>query len=210
MARVPRFVIPCLAGAALLAFAAPASAQGRKAADQPRYRVMHSRMPALPGYYMLRMEHVQKELELVPEQLEKLQALGKQYTEQMRADQAAWGNWRDMTPEERTAKAAEMREKYKQRADELRQEIEKVLLPNQLEALREINFRAVGPSALASPATLRDLEVTDQQKEQLQKIRQEMIEQYQELQKKAFQNSLKVLSPEQQKKLRERIRTRGY
>ena len=210
MTRVPRFVIPCLAATAILAFGTPASAQGRKVVVQPRYRVMHSQMPALPGYYMLRMEHVQKELELVPDQLDKLKELGKQYYEQMRADQGAWKNWKEMTPEERTAKTAEMREKYKQRADELRKKIELVLLPHQLQALKEINFRAAGPSALANPRTLKDLEVTDEQKEELQKIRQEMIEKYQELQKKAFERSLKVLAPEQQKKLKERIQTRGY
>ena len=210
MTRFPCFLFPCLAAAAILAPGAPVLAQGHKADGQPRHRVMHSQMPALPGYYMLRMEHVQKELELLPDQIEKLKELGKQYYEQMRADQGMWKNWRDMTPEQRTVKTAEMREKYKQRAEELRKNIEKVLLPHQIRTLKKINFRAAGPSALASARTLEKLKVTEEQKQQLQKIRQEMIEEYRQLQKKAFERSLKILTPEQREALQRQIQSRGY
>jgi len=213
MTRFPRFSIVWLGAAAMLTVGTLVTAQAPKGGDQPgqqRSRAVSSEMPALPGYYMLRMEHVQKELELVPDQIEKLKELGKEYYEQMRADQGVWKNWRDMTAEERSAKAAELREKYRQRAEELRKNIEKVLVPHQIQALKEINFRSVGPSALANPRTLSNLAVTKEQKQKLQQIRQEMLEEYQELQKKAFERSLKVLTPEQREKLKEQIQTRGY
>lgn len=208
---------PCIAVVgALLVMAASAhaqQAQGPKVtrqADRPRYRLIHSQMPALPGYYLLRMEHVQKELELTTDQIEKLEALGKQYHEQMRADQGVWKDWRKMTPEQRTAKSAELREKYKQRAAELRKNIEKVLSVQQIAAIKEINFRSTGPSALANPRTLEKLQVSDEQREKLKEIRQRMLDQYRQLQKKAFEESLQVLTKEQREQLKERIQSRGY
>ncbi len=213
MGRSFRYGVGCLAAAAVLTMASAAHAQAKPSAaqaSQPRYRMIHSQMPSLPGYYMLRMEHVQKELDLVPEQLKKLEELGKQYYADMRADQGAWKNWREMTPEKRTARSAELQEKYKKRAASLRDSIERVLLPHQIKLMKEINFRATGPSALANPRTLDKLQVTDQQKDELQKIRQEMLEKYQELQKKTFEKSLDVLTEKQRENLKEQIQTRGY
>ncbi len=189
-----------------------AQARIKVRAGQPRhgYRVAQPDFPALPGFYMLRMENVQKELELAPEQIEKLKTLGREYYDDLRADREAWKDWQQMTPEERSAKAAEQREKYRKRTDTLRDQVEEVLLPGQLESLREISFRAAGPGALANPRTLEELGVTEEQRGQLDQIRQEMFEQLQEIQKKAFARSLEVLTPEQREKLRERVQKRPY
>jgi Spy/CpxP family protein refolding chaperone len=208
--RFPWFIV-LLTGAAFVAVVgSSASPQDKKAGMHPGSVLAFSDMPALPGYYLLRMEHVQKELNLTREQVEKLKELGRKYYEQIRGDQDVWKNWRQMTPEERSTKAAELREKYKKRAEDLRKKIEKVLLPQQIQALKEINFRAAGPSALANPRILDSLGVSDQQKEKLESIRQEMLAKYQELQTKAFDRALKVLTPEQCRKLKVQLLNRGY
>jgi Spy/CpxP family protein refolding chaperone len=216
MTRVPYYAITLVAAAAVAAAGWSASAEGPKKVEpspgQPKYgfRLAESGIPALPGFNMLRMENVQKELGLVPEQIQKLKDLGTKYYEDMKADQDVWKNWQKMTPDERTAKSAEMREKYKKRTEELRKSIEKVLLPNQLSALREVNLRAAGPGALANPRTLDALGVSDEQKQKLQQIRQEMFEQYQEVQKKSFEKSMSVLTPEQRERLKEQVQKSGY
>jgi Spy/CpxP family protein refolding chaperone len=216
MTRVSRFVTALAAAAAAAAVSWPASAEGPKkveiAPGQARYgfRLAESGIPALPGFYMLRMENVQKELQLVPDQIQKLKDLGKKYYEDMKADQDVWKNWQKMTPEERTAKSAEMREKYSKRTAELRKDIEKVLLPHQISALKEVNLRAAGPGVLSNPRTLEALGVNEEQKQKLQQIRQEMFEQYQEIQKKSFEKSMDVLTPEQREKLKEQVQKTGY
>jgi len=164
----------------------------------------------LPGYYQLRSPDTQKELELVPEQVEKLKEIAKKYQEEMQADRNAWKNWRDMTPEERKAKSAEIREKRTKRAETAKAEIEKVLLPHQIDKLKQITFRTRAPYSLRNPRTVEQLGLNEEQKAKLKKIQEEMTEQYRVLRKKAAEDALNVLTPEQKKKLEEQIQTRGY
>ncbi len=213
MTRLARYLAPVVCAGLLGASAWTWAEEARpRVGEQPRhgYRMAQPEFPALPGFYMLRMESVQKELELTPEQIEKLKELGKKYYEDVRADQEVWKNWQQMSQEERSAKAAEQREKYVKRTEDLRQRVEKVLLAHQVKALKEINLRAAGPFALTNPRTLENLGVSDEQKQKLQDIRQKMFEELQEVQKKAFQEALEVLSPEQREKLKEQVQKQGY
>jgi hypothetical protein len=235
MTRLSRLLV-CAAAAVLMA-AAPALAQAPKVAPAksrkvvpvqtrqvivgqpsggmalggPRvYRLGGSGVPALPGYYQLGVPNVQKELELVPEQIEKLKEIGKKYYEEARADRNVWKDWQKMTPEERKAKSAEIREKYKKRAEAVKAEVEKVLLPQQIDKLKEIDFRTRAPYALRSPWTLKQLGISDQQKEKLNQIREKTAQQYRELQKKALEDALNVLTAEQKDKLKKQLQTRRY
>lgn len=200
-------------GAGLAGLGARGAAEEAKPAEtQPRhgFRVAQPEFPALPGYYMLRMDNVQKELELAPAQIEKLKELGRKYNEEMRADQEAWKDWQKMTPEDRAAKVAEQREKYTKRAADLRKAVEAVLLPQQVKALKDINLRTSGPWALGNPRTQDSLGLSEDQKQRLQEIRQKMFDDVQEVQKKSFEKSLEVLTPEQREKLKEEVQKRGY
>lgn len=213
MIRLSRYVVALLCAGLVCPTAwAPAEEARPKGADQPRhgYRTSQPELPALPGFYMLRMENVQKELELSQEQIEKLKELGKKYYEDVRADQDAWKNWQQMTPEERAAKTAEQREKYVKRSQDLRKSVEKVLLPHQIKALKEVNLRTSGPWALTNSRTLEVLGVSEEQKQKLQEIRQKMFEDVQEVQKKSFEKALEVLTPEQREQLKEQIQKQGY
>ena len=65
---------------------------------------------AIPGFYMLGTPHVQKELELVDEQKEKLRKISADYQKQVRE---AWTDMRNISAEDRKDKMAEVHEKMK-------------------------------------------------------------------------------------------------
>ena len=154
----------------------------------------------VPGYWMLGMENIQKELELVDEQKQKLLEIAEQYQAQMRQD---WEEIRKLPPDEQRKRWSQQREKMTQRAAEVRKQVEQVLLPHQLDKLKELTFRMRAGSMLTSPGTIEQLKLSDDQKRKLQKIRQETMEKTQKLQQEALDESLGVLTEDQKAKLRD-------
>ena len=205
MIRFPRLAA-LFAAAVVLLFGSLALAQQGGAAGKP----IQPQFPSLPGFWQLRMEHVQKDLELVPEQIEKLKQIGKKYYEEMRAQRGDYQNWGKLTPEERQVKYKEMQEKRKKQAAAIREEVKKVLLPHQLKAIQDINFRSVGPSMLSQPRTAEALGISQEQKAKIAEVRKEMMENYRQMQKESFEKILGLLTPEQREKLKEQIQHRGY
>ncbi|MCS7305794.1 MAG: hypothetical protein NZ602_11900 [Thermoguttaceae bacterium] len=186
-------------------------AQGRPDEPiQPRhgFRLAQPELLPLPGYYMLGMENVQKELNLTPDQLAQLAELSKSYTEQLRADQEIWKDWQKMTPEQQSAKAAEYRQRYSQRLQQIRQQVEKILLPDQLKTLHQIILRTHGLWVLYHAQTQESLGLTPEQKQLLAEIRQKMFDEIQEVQKRAFEKAYQVLQPSQQEKLLQEVQKR--
>ena len=181
--------------------------QARNPAVRPGVAT-RSNLSSLPGYWELGKEDVRKELELVPEQIEKLKELGKQYMKEMRTAYVGREDWKSLSQEERTAKYKEVYENRRKRTEEIRQEVEKILLPHQLEALRDMSVRRMGPSMLQSPRVAEAVQLTEEQKAKIQQIRQEMLEQYKKLQEESSENILKLLTPEQKEKLKQQIQGR--
>ena len=166
------------------------------------------------SFYSLRMPNIQKELELVEEQKQKVEEIIKAYYDKMReGSQYDWAELRELSTEERQKKYAEIREKrmevMKVAGKEAEEAIEKALLPHQFKALKQINLRTRGSSMLYSQAVLGQLEITDEQKEKLTKIRQQMQEKMQKLQAESQKKTLEVLTAEQREKLGEMI-TSGF
>lgn len=170
----------------------------------------------LPGYWQLQNEQVRKEIELVPEQEEKLQKIAKQYQEKMRQYQekvqqiyAPLQN-RDLSPEERTKLYKEMAEKAKQSQNDYQEaakwateEAKKVLLPQQVKALEKIELRARAGMFLQSPWMLDRMGLSEQQKEKVKKNRAELAKKIHELEVQSFEEILKVLTPEQLEKIKQ-------
>lgn len=200
MTRFHRLVVVFLAVAAMLAFGTWAVAQqGGGLAIQPGAAwTATAQIPAVPGYYMLRMQHVQDQLELTDEQVATLKEIGKKYYEGMRYD---WSNFKDLSAEERQAKYAEIREKNQKLAGDVRKQIEEVLLPHQIDLLKKINFQSRGPYALSNPRILDQIKVSEEQKAQLTKIREELQAKLREVQQESFEKALEVLTAEQRKAL---------
>jgi len=202
---------------AIVACAVPAVAQVGQA-QGPGGRLVMGRpiatFPAVPGYYSLQMKHVQDQLELIDEQKQKLKELGKKYYEKMRGQysQQDWTKVREMSPEERQKYYADLNARRQKAVEEVKAEIEKILLPHQLKQLKEIYFRSRAASLLYSPQVLDRVGVSEEQKETLIKIRTEYQDQMQKLRDESLQKMLDALTPEQRKKLEEEAAqgSRGY
>lgn len=202
----------CFAGlvlAAVLALGTMASAQ------EPNPRPMPMLVPqpgatlwtsaiGVSAHPMLQMENVQKELGLTPEQKENLKDLAKKTVEAMKAEpRFDWTKFRDMTPEERQKAQKEAADRYAKRAKECRKQVEQILTPKQVEQLKDMEFRQRAASLLYMPHVLQQIELTDEQKQQMRKIREEMQSKMSQLQRETQEKTLKMLTPEQTKKLKE-------
>lgn len=166
-------------------------------------------MPAfnLPGYWSLGLESTQKELEIVPEQKQKLKAIAEKYQADM---QGYWSQMRDLKPEEQQKKFAEWRERSAKQQEQIRKQVEEVLLPHQLALLKDLNFRSRAPMYLSNPRTIEQIGLTNEQKDKLRKMREELQEKTQKLQKEMFDKSLELLTPEQKKKLQEQVGNQNW
>lgn len=217
MSRFPRFAVLLVVAVLVVVAVSPVLAQVevKKVGEggQPatpgawQYQGLY-----VPGYWQLSQPGVQKEIELLPEQLEKLKELSKRYYEAQREDAKAYGDWSKMTDEERKAKYKEVSERAKQRTEDLRKEVEKVLIPSQIEALRDLNLRTYGQYMLMQPRIMEAVGLNEEQKTKLQKLREEFTQKQQQLQKEMMDEQFKLLTPEQKERLKEEMQKqwRGY
>ena len=159
-----------------------------------------SLVPAIPAYSLLRLAHVQEELDMTDEQKKELEEITKRYQERTRQ---SWADLRGLSPQERQKKMAEIRKENAERLEAFRKQTEEVLLAHQLERLEEISFRMRAPSALANPRVLDQLGLNDRQKESLRQLRAELQEKMRQLRETMLDKSLEVLTLEQRVKLKE-------
>jgi hypothetical protein len=126
-------------------------------------------------------------------------------------------NFGDLKPEERTNKYYGVMNKL---GDEIAKEVEKILLPHQIKRLKQImtqtRLRQLGygggAAILCGGELAKELGITDEQREQLQKegeVRQDLQdktqESYKNLQEKSREKICTVLTPAQRKRLDELI-----
>lgn len=156
-------------------------------------------------------EEVQKELQIVDEQKEKVRAL----TEEMRNTvgnemRGMFEQLRDLSNEERRTKFDEIRAKMESINADYEKKLGEVLLPHQLERLKQIDLqskiRRNGASALTNGDVAQALNLTEEQREKLEKraaeVQEEMQAKMRELQAEARQKIIDVLTPEQQATLK--------
>jgi len=156
------------------------------------------------GYWMLQSESVQKELGVTSEQKEKLKEIAEKAAAASKDDlKFDWAKFREMKSEEQQNIQKEMAARYASRAAESRKQVEQVLTPKQIEQLKEIEFRQRAASMLYMPQVLEQIGISDEQKQQLQKIREELQSKMMQLQRESQDKTLGVLTPEQTKKLKE-------
>jgi Spy/CpxP family protein refolding chaperone len=210
MRRFLSLFVATSAAGALIGWTAPGLAQGPKAAAEkkPASKPETSAAPeawaasplySLPGFWMLGQENVQKELELTAEQRDKLLAIAKKSQDQTRQD---WTQFAKLPAKERADRMKELRDKTARRAALVYKAVEAVLTPSQLERVQEIRFRLQVVAMLQDPQTLEQLGLTDQQKQELRRLREELQKKLQEVQQENTEKTLRVLSPEQIEKLK--------
>ena len=180
------------------------AAQTKRSAAWSTVTVQAPRSYAVPGYWSLRTESVQNELKLTDEQKEKLKQISKSYYDQMpQSSQQDWAKYREMSAEERRKKYGEIAEKRRQRLDAARKQIEAVLTPDQLDALKTIEFRTRAASLLQNPKTLEKLGLSEEQKEKLRKNWEDLTDKMQQVLRESAQKALQILTPKQLEELKQ-------
>lgn len=160
--------------------------------------------------FLLRNDQVREELGIVDEQVEKLEALGNKAREQMRELFSGMG---DLSREEREAKMEEIRTKMQSRAEEMKKEMETILLPNQVKRLEQISRQTrmrMGPQGGGNSEVIAtELKLSDEQKEKLrakaEEVEKKLREKMAKLRKESEDEILSVLTPEQRAQWKEMV-----
>jgi Spy/CpxP family protein refolding chaperone len=130
---------------------------------------------------LLASEDVRKELGLVDEQVADLQKVREEFDAKRRELFSGAGNLRDLSEEERRQRFAELREKGSALAAEQRSKIEAVLLPKQVQRLKQISLQIRGAAALNDEEVAKELGLSDAQKEKLAQVQEQNRAKAQEL-----------------------------
>lgn len=155
---------------------------------------------------LLNNESVQKELEIVPSQLDDIRELGQEMRESMRD---MFQGMRNASEDERR----EMFDKLRTAREDMEKDLEKVLMPAQLERLKQIQVqqqsRGRGGMSFSNPRIVEALGLSEAQLEDMrtkaEELQTEMREKVEELRKQADAELLQMLTPEQQKKWKEMV-----
>ena len=164
---------------------------------------------------LLQDENVRKELDLEAEQVKSLTEIGNTLREELDAQRQGFdfGSLRDLSEEQRNAKLAEIRQQSEKITSSAQKKIEEVLLPPQLERLKQIEvqsrMRFGAEQALTNGPLAEELKITDEQKEKLAKKQEEVQAALQEkiakLRQEAQEELFSVLDPSQQDELKKKI-----
>ena len=168
-----------------------------------------------PGFWSLSRKDYRDEIGLTEEQFKKLQEISQKYAEAVKKSQS-YGDWKKLSAEELKKKYAEMTAEYKKRTEESRQQVEAVLTADQLKKLEIIELRSYAVQLLYQDKLRETLGLTDQQKEQLTKARDNMQKKVTELTQKmhriqdqANKEAINLLTSEQVEQLK-KIRREGF
>lgn len=133
--------------------------------------------------FLLRIEEVQTELEISPQQKEALEKLA----EQARGERPEFGNIREMSEEQRREAFEKMRKQAEERMAEVKGQLEEVLLPQQLDRLEEISLQVRGVQALEDDEVAAKLNLTEAQKKKMADVREAQQEKMRERMREMFQ-----------------------
>lgn len=155
---------------------------------------------------LVRRTDVRKELELLDEQVQKLDKLEQGRGERMRQ---TFSGLEDVPREQRFEKMRELMRKEQQQTEK---DIGQILLPHQMKRLKQLevqNRSRGGGQALLSERTGEELGLTTEQKESLRKKAAELEEQIRkkltEMRKQAQDEMLQLLTPAQRAKWKEMV-----
>jgi len=118
-------------------------------------------------YPLLAADSVAKELELTDDQKAKIKAINERAMADMGA---AFEELRDLEPQERQKKMADLRGTMEKQRKETNKAIEGVLLDHQLKRLKEIFIQVRGEQALRDPEVQEALGLTQDQKNKIRSI----------------------------------------
>jgi hypothetical protein len=164
---------------------------------------------------LMSSEAVQKELDIVDDQMERVREIQKEQGEAFRNMFSGMRDKiREMDDEERQQAFGEIREKMQASNEEFNKKVHDVLLPEQVQRLKQIQAQMEnqrGGLGSVSDSLTKELGITDEQKsamkEKADQVRKDLTEKLTKLRQQAQDEILSVLDPEQQKKYREMMGT---
>jgi hypothetical protein len=133
---------------------------------------------------LLRMEEVQKELELLDDQKEKIDALTEANRNRERPD---FGNIREMSEAERQQLFARLRTEREKQTAETKEKLGEILLPHQMERLEQLVIQRQGLGALNNPEVAAKLKISEGQQEKIRTTAEEASEKMREEMRALFQ-----------------------
>jgi hypothetical protein len=164
----------------------------------------------VPGYPMLTEAPVRERLKLNAEQEKQLGTImadAAQKSEMARTKRLE--EWeRRAAGEQLQSKAGPNQES--DLLEEGKKQVEAILTPQQLTTLKEIDLHRAVVLALGYPEKRKAASITEQQAADLERIAKETNEQLYRIDREMVAQALKVLSAQQQQKLREKIDQRGW
>lgn len=158
---------------------------------------------------LLQNEDVRKEIDFLPEQQEKIEALQRAQREEMRNQ---FQGFRDLSEDERRERFQNLRTEMEERSKKLDADIKDILLPQQYTRLNQIALqqriqRAGTVNALTSEEL--GLGITDEQKAKLEELSKEAEKELQDkiakARAEAVEKILAGLTPEQRSKAKEKL-----
>jgi hypothetical protein len=117
---------------------------------------------------LLTIEVVQKDLKLDQDQIDKVKKVAADMGEKMRSEMSGL---RDLSPEERREK---MQEVGKKMTEDTMKALADVLKPEQMDRLKQIQLQRRGPQAFTDAEVQKSLNLTDEQKEKIKTINEDL------------------------------------
>ncbi|QDT06988.1 hypothetical protein K227x_54120 [Rubripirellula lacrimiformis] len=137
-----------------------------------------------PTLGLLRVDQVREELKLSTDQVGALDKL----SEQMRPERPEGVDFRSMTEDQRNEFFAKVRKDAEEKTKEMKEKLEEVLFPEQIERLGEIALQVQGSQALESPEVVKELTITETQKKKLAEVRESLGQEMQAKVREMFSN----------------------
>jgi hypothetical protein len=159
---------------------------------------------------LLQMPEVQREVELTDDQKTELGKLRTEIRDQIRNQmQDSFNGMRDLSDDERQARIDQIRAQMDTIRKDVEAKLQKILLPNQFDRLKQIDLQSrvqrEGAAALTSGDVADQLGLTDDQKEQIQQkadqVQQDLQAKIRQARLDARNQLLDVLTADQRTKL---------
>ena len=158
-------------------------------------------------YPWLEEEDNRKEIGLFTEQQTKLQALSAKYQPELKNLFESFDKIQELSTDEQKTKQAELRRKLEEMGKAIRRQIEEVLTPGQLTALKDTvsRFRAFSALTIPDPGIYAYVNVGQEQQDKLRQIRDDRSKLFPQIISETGDKSLKVLTPQQIEMMKQEI-----
>jgi len=119
---------------------------------------------------LIGIKEVRAEIEMVEDQNTELTAALTKIREEARSQQGERPDFRNLSQEDREKLFAQFRERGEKQRKAIDEKINEILLPHQVDRLKEIALQIEGTRALMRDEVAKELKITAEQKEKMQKV----------------------------------------